>query len=278
MTSKKKKANFAINSGPTTKVQAYTALVDSRKQIIFVGKPTANNDDWAINLDYETIPSDLVEGGMVHQGFSNAWDDISEEVMKTIADATQRYPDYKIIATGHSLGGAVAAIAAANFRAAGYEADHYSYGSPRIGNNILSDFISNQDGLTYRVTLRRDPVPQVPPALWGEFFKYQYRHISPEYWLTGYPADPSHWPTGVIGTCSGNLNFTCNSDPTKCADIFDHGSYFGSMACMVKMPPGFVNGVYFPKEIQQVVQGLVDGEAEAAAAAAAAGEEKEGGD
>lgn len=239
-------------------MQAYVALVESRKQIIFIGKPTATNDDWAINLDFETIPSHLVEGGMIHQGFGNAWDDISEAVTDTIDRALLNYPGYKLIATGHSLGGAIAAVAAANLRSAGYEVDHYSYGSPRIGNEALSRFISNQDGATYRVTLRRDPITQLPPAIYGEFGKYGYRHISPEYWLTGYPSDPAHWPVEDVKTCPGSLNWFCNSDWTKVFNFTDHGSYFGPMACMFPMPPNFINGVFFPKEIQLTIQELIE--------------------
>lgn len=41
----------------------------------------------------------------------------------TLTSAKALYPEYRIISTGHSLGGAVAAIAAGELRQDGYEVD-----------------------------------------------------------------------------------------------------------------------------------------------------------
>lgn len=86
-------------------------------------------------------------------------------------------PTYSIVVTGHSLGGAIAALSAASLRTLGFEAALYSFGSPRVGGHKLSEFISNQPGGTYRVTHYNDPVPRIPSLGTG------YVHISPEYYI-----------------------------------------------------------------------------------------------
>ncbi|CAH0043332.1 unnamed protein product [Clonostachys solani] len=223
--------------GEQTEFAAYIALVESRKQIIWVGRGTATPKNEETNLQTRLIPSDLVEGGKIHTGFSTAWNEISHDVFATLKEQVSMHPDYDIVITGGSLGGAIATIAAAHIRAAGYQADLYTYGSPRIGNDVLVDFITQQPGKLYRVTHRHDLVPRVPsPSIpipdWPE-----YRHVSPEYWLQGEPADPNHWPIEDIKICEGNLNRECIANPSNPVDwnIWepenDHQNYFGSLIC-----------------------------------------------
>jgi alpha-beta hydrolase superfamily lysophospholipase len=87
-------------------------------------------------------------------------------------------PSYKVVVVGHSLGGAIAAIAATELRNAGTSTDLYTYGQPRIGGLIVSNNITNQNlGGNFRVTHLDDPVPRLPPLILG------FVHISPEYYI-----------------------------------------------------------------------------------------------
>ncbi len=117
----------------------------------------------------------FVSGCGIHPGFATAWEEISDDVLAALQSATALYPAHDIIVTGHSLGGAVATIAAGHLRQEGFFIDLYTYGSPRVGNLAFVTFITNQDGEEYRVTHSDDPVPQVPPMF------LSYRHVSPEY-------------------------------------------------------------------------------------------------
>jgi len=99
--------------------------------------------------------------------------------MAAITQARAEHPDYKIVATGHSLGGALASLAAGVLRSQGVTVDLYTYGAPKVGLEGVSKYLSRTDmGLNFRVTHKNDPVPKLPPALLG------YRHISPEYYVT----------------------------------------------------------------------------------------------
>lgn len=84
---------------------------------------------------------------------------------------------YQIVSTGHSLGGALATLAAADLRNNGYTVALYSFGAPRAAGLKLSAYISAQPGGNYRVTHWNDLVPQLPPVWLG------YAHISPEYYI-----------------------------------------------------------------------------------------------
>ncbi len=112
-----------------------------------------------------------------------------------------------MVATGHSLGGAVATLAAAYLRAAGNAVDLYTYGSPRVGNDAFANFVSAQAGLEIRVTHLDDPVPRLPPLL------FSYRHTSPEYWLydggattTNYECDWKQDGNWLQGTHTGDFS------------------------------------------------------------------------
>lgn len=72
-----------------------------------------------------------------------------------------------IFITGHSLGGAIAQLAALELATIGHNVTLYTFGSPRVGDagfvNAINRVVSNH----YRVTSIRDPVPHVPAQIQG---------------------------------------------------------------------------------------------------------------
>lgn len=50
-------------------------------------------------------------------------------------------------------------------------------GCPRVGNEALAEYITNQ-GTLYRITHTNDIVPKLPPEELG------FSHAGPEYWIT----------------------------------------------------------------------------------------------
>lgn len=136
---------------------------------------------------------------------------------------TAANPGYKIVFTGHSLGGAVATVAAAKARKLGYAADLYVYGSPRIGNEAFARFVTDQPGRNYRVTHTTDPVPRIPPIFLG------FRHISPEYWLMGGAANKTDYGVNDIRVCEGTAKIGCNAGSNG-LDFEAHVYYLGPIA------------------------------------------------
>lgn len=101
--------------------------------------------------------------------------------------------------------------------------DLYTYGSPRVGNDAFVNFVTAQPGLEVRVTHLDDPVPRLPPLLFG------YRHTSPEYWLSGGSATTTNYGVADVKVCTGNANVACNAG-TFGLDVDAHLNYFLGIA------------------------------------------------
>ena len=162
--------------------------------------------------------SDLVSGCLVHTGFYTAWKEVAATVTAAVKSAKAANPTYSIGVTGHSLGGAVATLAAAYLRKGGYTADLYTFGSPRVGNKAFAAFTTSQSGEEYRVTHDKDPVPRLPPIV------ANYRHTSPEWWLK--VAAPT---VSQVKICTGYASISCNAG-TLGLEFDDHTDYFGGIA------------------------------------------------
>ena len=72
----------------------------------------------------------------VHSGFLSAFNSVASDVLAAVSSELTAYPNYTLISTGHSLGGALASIAgvslAANFPNASLQM--FTYGQPRTGD------------------------------------------------------------------------------------------------------------------------------------------------
>ncbi len=98
-------------------------------------------------------------GGLVHSGFREVLDEIWEGedmLYRYLSDGKNKNPHLRIFFTGHSLGGALALIAASRFP----DADCvYTYGCPRAGNRVFADSIKSR---VYRIVNNNDIVTTVP--------------------------------------------------------------------------------------------------------------------
>lgn len=88
------------------------------------------------------ISGDKCEGCMVHVGFLRSWTVTEEIIGDVVAQLVQDYPDYELVLVGHSLGGAVAALAGLDFEARGWKPTVTTFGEPRVGNKPLAGFIN----------------------------------------------------------------------------------------------------------------------------------------
>lgn len=166
------------------------------------------------SLVFPQVPCDLTPGCLVHTGFLASWVALKAQTLAGLKTATAAYPKYTIAVTGHSLGAAIATIATGYIRKAGYKADVYTYGSPRVGNSYFVKFVTEQAGAEFRITHEADPIPRLPPIL------FNFRHTSPEYWMKEPTASAADFTV-----CSGYASIACNAGQTG-FDMNLHGDYF----------------------------------------------------
>lgn len=62
-------------------------------------------------------------GCEVHEGFWNSWNQMETFVELSLSNLKSENPGYKFVFTGHSLGGAIAALGATHFRNMGWVVD-----------------------------------------------------------------------------------------------------------------------------------------------------------
>ena len=95
------------------------------------------------------------QGGKVHNGFKKALDEVWKDLVAYIHSI--HTPDRTLWVTGHSLGAALATLAADRY---GNVQGLYTYGSPRVGDkDFAADFFVN----AYRFVNNNDIVTRVPP-------------------------------------------------------------------------------------------------------------------
>ncbi|KAL4914460.1 Alpha/Beta hydrolase protein [Aspergillus aurantiobrunneus] len=183
-------------------VAGFLAADTTNELLVVSFRGSRTIDTWVANLDFglEAV-DDLCSGCEVHGGFWKAWQVVADTLTTGIEDALTTYPDYTVVFTGHSFGGALATLGATQLRNAGYSIELYPYGSPRVGNEALAQYITDQ-GSIYRVTHTNDIVPRLPPMA------FNFSHPSPEYWITsGNDVTPSTTDIQVIegvGSRDGN--------------------------------------------------------------------------
>lgn len=110
--------------------------------------------DFMTNADFRL--ADWANGAKVHRGFKKALDEIWRDLFPHLTALQHR--GCKIWMTGHSLGAALATLAADRF---GEVQSVYTFGSPRVGNRR---FMENYSIPSYRFINGDDIVTRVPPS------------------------------------------------------------------------------------------------------------------
>jgi len=161
-------------------VTGYIALDNTNHVVVLAFRGSESLDNWIEDLTFtQTSVSSLCSGCEAHEGFWDGWQSVKPTLLPYIQSTLSANPGYGLVLVGHSLGAALASLAATDLRASGMTLDTYTFGCPRVGNLALADFITAQSGGTnYRFTHTDDPVPKLPPELFG------YAQPSPEYWIT----------------------------------------------------------------------------------------------
>jgi predicted lipase len=144
--------------------QAYTMASDTMIVTAFRGTEPVQLRDWL--SDTTTPPwTGPARTGLVHYGFAEALRAVLPSVLGAIEEL--RDDEQTIWFTGHSLGGALAMLAAAwvHFEDPKLSAQGvYTFGQPRTCDDALAKAYDKAlEGRTFRVVNNNDVVAQVPP-------------------------------------------------------------------------------------------------------------------
>lgn len=141
-----------FDSGGT---RGFVAISDDCILLSFKG--TTSVSDWLGNLNITSTTKDY---GIVHSGFSNALTDV-QALLEAILSSQG---DRSLIVTGHSLGGALATLAAAEWADKFDVTSVYTYGQPAVGRGNFQNFMSQNYGEQFfRFVNDSDIVTTVPP-------------------------------------------------------------------------------------------------------------------
>ena len=179
--------NFKYLDMALTDTQAFLFRQGDDVVLVFRGSQQLN--DWKTNfkirLQAFTILADqkaTPPKGRVHRGFSEAW----QSVEKIVVYYLKKWwtPQTKLWITGHSLGGALAAVATISLESQGFKVSGlYTFGQPRVADWTLVRYMNNIMGdRIFRYANNNDIVPLIPPQfipwmplrLYGHMGKFRY--------------------------------------------------------------------------------------------------------
>jgi len=137
-------------------------LVSTPTAVLISFRGTESLGDWLGNLNmiHTTRPY-----GTVHRGFLGAFQVVDRRLRNRLAEL----PGRALMLTGHSLGGALATIAAAEWQGTFNITGVYTYGQPAVGKADFRAVIDQHYASKFfRFVNDDDIVPRVPPT---------YRHV-----------------------------------------------------------------------------------------------------
>ncbi|KAJ9155802.1 Alpha/beta-hydrolase [Coniochaeta hoffmannii] len=216
-----------------TGAKGFLAVDGLRKWIILSFRGTYDDEDNRRNGMRTLVPYNITgslgcQGCKVHEGYQQACGLNVDNIINDIKAALQAYPGYKVVVTGHSLGGAEVALC-------GTSISHglgpgtvtaFSFAGLAAGNEQFADYqdVGFPNKSFYRITSLNDTVPQQLTPAQG------YYHGGIEYWIS---KEPSPSP-GDIVVCNGQSDINCNAGAVKNGTSSPgvtsaHGTYFFSL-------------------------------------------------
>jgi len=165
--------------------QFYTVWTETELVFAFRGTEITDFADIKADLKFKRVPVGTDhEAGTVHRGFKAALDSVWE-VFKEDYDRLKE--GRTVTLTGHSLGAALATLAMS--RLDDYEAELFTFGSPRVGSRDFKTVFNFKFDKVYRFRNHNDIVTRHPMSFWN------YRHVGLWFYFDG------------DGTCVTNPNF-----------------------------------------------------------------------
>ncbi|KAJ9065373.1 hypothetical protein DSO57_1020226 [Entomophthora muscae] len=166
---------------PRTMGQAVILVDRRRSQIVLVFRGSVYLENWIQDSKTNMVSVLYAQNTKIHQGFKEAIDALMPLVIEPFKYTLTKYPNYQTVITGHSLGAALATLAASElFRnniLPWERMSLFTYGEPRSGNLAFARWINSQHTTITRVVNENDVVPHMDVAKDG------YVHHSTEVYI-----------------------------------------------------------------------------------------------
>lgn len=174
-----KETAFSTDAGViTTKEGGYQGSLE-KDIIVAVFRGSEEIDDWVVNFDFDLIQCVIPgcpDGAKLHSGFQDSLFD-NEDVIYDVENAIMELIDSDldldtstVYVAGHSLGGALAQVAATYLASTHPDINFkmMSFGQPRVGNANFAEWANEFDNLSaWRFVNDFDPVPRTPLNVQG---------------------------------------------------------------------------------------------------------------
>ncbi|KAI8381060.1 lipase [Radiomyces spectabilis] len=196
----------------------YIIRDDAKKKLYLTFRGSSSIRNWIADFTFIATSYTPVKGAKVHTGFYNSYKEVAQNVILTMQKELDAHPDYDTEVSGHSLGGAMAVLAALDLyqRDIRFTPDNlriFTYGAPRVGNPDFAYYVTGTDIPFQRVVHDRDIVPHLPPQAFG------FLHPGIENWIVD--------GENKVQICEHELETSlCSNSIVPFTSILDHLTYF----------------------------------------------------
>ncbi|KAI9437657.1 alpha/beta-hydrolase [Lactarius indigo] len=209
-----------------THAHGLVARDEARREIVVAFRGSHEPAD--VLTDGNLVLAPLVSRGVedntacVHAGFLFSYNSVRSVVLDAVREQLRAFPGYVVVLTGHSLGGALASLAALSVKSnfPWVAVRLFTFGQPRTGDGAFADLLESIVGRDniFRAVHTWDGVPTVVPEYLG------YRHHANEYWQFQEPASVS-----TVRRCEGQEDPECSHSIPSLGINPAHGVYFGQV-------------------------------------------------
>lgn len=164
-------------------MELFGFVIESDSEAIVALRGTSSPVEWVSDFIAQQTPyRPAPKLGMTHRGFTDIYMTMRKQLLAAIAAIA---PDKPLFITGHSLGGALATLAAPDLvlNAKCATPAVYTFGAPRAGDPQFAKSFNHLIRTSWRISNFYDIVTQLPPLIYRSprtDQTYYYMHVKKE--------------------------------------------------------------------------------------------------